>query len=118
MQRVVFGGVPLRSGGAVRVPNMAAAEIALDLGALGPNMVVSTACASGTSALGLARDWLLSGRCDLVLAGGSESARLRMTAACFAQMRALSRRADSPDAASRPFDRDRDGFVLGEGAAV
>ncbi|MES9524676.1 beta-ketoacyl-[acyl-carrier-protein] synthase family protein [Streptomyces capoamus] len=100
------------------VPNMAAAEIALDLGALGPNMVVSTACASGTSALGLARDWLLSGRCDLVLAGGSESARLRMTAACFAQMRALSRRADSPEAASRPFDRDRDGFVLGEGAAV
>jgi 3-oxoacyl-[acyl-carrier-protein] synthase II len=100
------------------VPNMAAAEIALDLGATGPNMVVSTACASGTSALGLARDWLLSGACDLVLAGGSESARLRMTAACFAQMRALSRRADSPHAASRPFDRDRDGFVLGEGAAV
>ncbi len=100
------------------VPNMAAAEIALDLGAQGPNMVVSTACASGTSALGLARDWLLSGACDLVLAGGSESARLRMTAACFAQMRALSRRADSPEQASRPFDRDRDGFVLGEGAAV
>ncbi|MEU3858738.1 beta-ketoacyl-[acyl-carrier-protein] synthase family protein [Streptomyces sp. NPDC028722] len=100
------------------VPNMAAAEIALDLGALGPNMVVSTACASGTSAIGLARDWLLSGRCDLVLAGGSESARLRMTAACFAQMRALSRRSAAPHAASRPFDRDRDGFVLGEGAAV
>ncbi|MEV7813167.1 beta-ketoacyl-[acyl-carrier-protein] synthase family protein [Streptomyces flaveolus] len=100
------------------VPSMAAAEIALDLGALGPNMVVSTACASGTSAIGLARDWLLSGHCDLVLAGGSESARLRMTAACFAQMRALSRRAATPDAASRPFDRDRDGFVLGEGAAV
>ncbi|WP_078876702.1 MULTISPECIES: beta-ketoacyl-[acyl-carrier-protein] synthase family protein [Streptomyces] len=78
------------------VPNMAAAEIALDLGALGPNMVVSTACASGTSAIGLARDWLLSGHCDLVLAGGSESARLRMTAACFAQMRALSRRAATP----------------------
>ncbi|MEU0335106.1 beta-ketoacyl-[acyl-carrier-protein] synthase family protein [Streptomyces sp. NPDC006193] len=100
------------------VPNMAAAEIALDLGARGPNMVVSTACASGTSAIGLARDWLLSGRCDLVLAGGSESARLRMTAACFAQMRALSRRSAAPHAASRPFDRDRDGFVLGEGAAV
>ncbi|MGW2485879.1 beta-ketoacyl-[acyl-carrier-protein] synthase family protein [Streptomyces sp. NPDC001606] len=100
------------------VPNMAAAEIALDLGARGPNMVVSTACASGTSAIGVARDWLLSGHCDLVLAGGSESARLRMTAACFAQMRALSRRSDSPENASRPFDRDRDGFVLGEGAAV
>ncbi|MEV8046466.1 beta-ketoacyl-[acyl-carrier-protein] synthase family protein [Streptomyces griseoluteus] len=100
------------------VPNMAAAEIALDLGATGPNLVVSTACASGTSAIGLARDLLLSGACDLVLAGGSESARLPMTAACFAQMRALSRRADAPHEASRPFDRDRDGFVLGEGAAV
>ncbi|MGW4298722.1 beta-ketoacyl-[acyl-carrier-protein] synthase family protein [Streptomyces sp. NPDC004646] len=100
------------------VPNMAAAEIALDLGVTGPNMVVSTACASGTSAIGLARDWLLSGACDLVLAGGSESARLPMTAACFAQMRALSRRSDAPHEASRPFDRDRDGFVLGEGAAV
>ncbi|WP_018548696.1 beta-ketoacyl-[acyl-carrier-protein] synthase family protein [Streptomyces sp. LaPpAH-108] len=100
------------------VPNMAAAEIALDLGVTGPNMVVSTACASGTSAIGLARDWLLSGACDLVLAGGSESARLPMTAACFAQMRALSRRTGAPHEASRPFDRDRDGFVLGEGAAV
>ncbi|WP_406454064.1 beta-ketoacyl-[acyl-carrier-protein] synthase family protein [Streptomyces sp. NBC_00876] len=100
------------------LPNMAAAEIAIDLGATGPNMVVSTACASGTSAIGLARDWLLSGACDVVLAGGSESARLRMTAACFAQMRALSRRSGAPHAASRPFDRDRDGFVLGEGAAV
>ncbi|MEU3504655.1 beta-ketoacyl-[acyl-carrier-protein] synthase family protein, partial [Streptomyces hundungensis] len=100
------------------LPNMAAAEIALDLGAQGPNLVVSAACASGTSAIGMGRDWLLSGSCDVVLAGGSESARLRMTAACFAQMRALSRRADSPATASRPFDRDRDGFVLGEGAAV
>ncbi|MET7680509.1 beta-ketoacyl-[acyl-carrier-protein] synthase family protein [Streptomyces sp. NPDC005423] len=100
------------------VPNMAAAEIAIDLGATGPNMVVSTACASGTSAIGLAREWLLSGACDVVISGGSESARLRMTAACFAQMRALSGRAGAPEAASRPFDRDRDGFVLGEGAAV
>ncbi|MFF7981355.1 beta-ketoacyl-[acyl-carrier-protein] synthase family protein [Streptomyces sp. NPDC007901] len=100
------------------VPNMAAAEIALDLGATGPNMVVSTACASGTSAIGLGRDWLLAGRCDLVLAGGSESARLPMTAACFAQLRALSRRSGAPHSASRPFDRDRDGFVLGEGAGV
>ncbi len=100
------------------LPNMAAAEIALDLGAQGPNLVVSAACASGASAIGMGRDWLLSGSCDVVLAGGSESARLRMTAACFAQMRALSRRADSPATASRPFDRDRDGFVLGEGAAV
>ncbi|MFB7512998.1 beta-ketoacyl-[acyl-carrier-protein] synthase family protein [Streptomyces sp. NPDC056144] len=100
------------------VPNMAAAEIAIDLGALGPNLAVSTACASGTSAIGTARDLLLSGACDIVLAGGAESARPRMTAACFAQMRALSRRGADPAGASRPFDRDRDGFVLGEGAAV
>ncbi|KQV19280.1 MULTISPECIES: beta-ketoacyl synthase [unclassified Kitasatospora] len=100
------------------LPNMAAAEIALDLGALGPNLVVSTACASGSSAIGMARELLLAGSCDLVLAGGAESARMPMPAACFAQMRALSRRSSDPAGASRPFDLDRDGFVLGEGAAV
>ncbi|MER5863444.1 beta-ketoacyl-[acyl-carrier-protein] synthase family protein [Kitasatospora sp. NPDC002040] len=100
------------------LPSMAAAEIAMDLGALGPNLVVSTACASGTSAIGMARELLLAGACDIVLAGGAESARMPMTAACFAQMRALSRRSGDPAGASRPFERDRDGFVLGEGAAV
>ncbi|MFD9391122.1 beta-ketoacyl-[acyl-carrier-protein] synthase family protein [Streptomyces sp. NPDC060000] len=99
-------------------PNMAAGEIAIDLGARGPNFTVSTACASGATAIGVARDLLRSGTCDVVLAGGAESARSRMTAACFARMRALSRRRDQPGLASRPFDTARDGFVLGEGAAV
>ncbi|MFI1259019.1 beta-ketoacyl-[acyl-carrier-protein] synthase family protein [Streptomyces netropsis] len=100
------------------LPNMAAGEVAIDLGARGPNFCVSSACASGATALGVARDLLLAGRCDVVLAGGSESGRSRMTTACFSQMRALSRRTDQPASACRPFDTDRDGFVLGEGAAV
>ncbi|MFE7573356.1 beta-ketoacyl-[acyl-carrier-protein] synthase family protein [Streptomyces sp. NPDC057521] len=99
------------------VPNMVAGEIALDIGARGPNFTVSSACASGGTALGVARGMLLGGLCDVVLAGGSESFS-RMTAVCFSQMKALSRRTDRPSLASRPFDRDRDGFVLGEGAAV
>lgn len=99
-------------------PNMAAGEVAIDLGARGPNFTVSTACASGATAIGVARDLLRSGTCDIILAGGTESARSRMTAACFARMRALSRRRDQPGLASRPFDTARDGFVLGEGAAV
>ncbi|MEU5231725.1 beta-ketoacyl-[acyl-carrier-protein] synthase family protein [Streptomyces anulatus] len=99
------------------VPSMVAGEIALDVGARGPNFTVSSACASGSNAIGVARSLLLGGMCDVVLAGGSESWS-RMTAACFSQMRALSARTDRPELASRPFDRDRDGFVLGEGAAV
>ncbi|WP_075736878.1 beta-ketoacyl-[acyl-carrier-protein] synthase family protein [Streptomyces acidiscabies] len=100
------------------VPSMAAGEVALRLGARGVTFTTSSACASGTTALGTAIDLLRAGRCDIVLAGGSESARSRMTAACFARMGALSTRCGDPAAASRPFDRDRDGFVLGEGAAV
>lgn len=100
------------------VPNMVAGEIGLDLGARGANLTVSTACASGTTALGVARDLLRSGSCDIVLAGGAESVCHRIPAICFAQMGALSTRRHDPGGASRPFDRDRDGFVLGEGAAV
>ncbi|NEC86406.1 beta-ketoacyl synthase [Streptomyces sp. SID12501] len=100
------------------VPSMAAGEVALDLGVRGVTFTTSSACASGATALGTAMDLLRSGRCDVVLAGGSESARSRMTAACFSRMGALSSRRIDPAAASRPFDADRDGFVLGEGAAV
>ncbi|MFD5814273.1 beta-ketoacyl-[acyl-carrier-protein] synthase family protein [Streptomyces sp. NPDC127038] len=99
------------------VPNMVAGEIALDIGAKGPNFTVSSACASGGNAIGVARGMLLGGMCDVVLAGGSESWS-RMSAVCFSQLGALSRRTGRPSLASRPFDRDRDGFVLGEGAAV
>lgn len=100
------------------VPSMAAGEVAIDLGARGPNFTTSSACASGATAIGVARDLLRSGTCDIVLAGGSESALSRMTATCFTRMRALSRRREQPELASRPFDAARDGFVLGEGAAV
>ncbi|OKK15675.1 3-oxoacyl-ACP synthase [Streptomyces sp. CB00455] len=100
------------------VPSMAAGEVALDLGAQGPNFTTASACASGATAIGVARDLLRSGTCDIVLAGGSESGRSRMTATCFTRMRALSPRRDEPELASKPFDAARDGFVLGEGAAV
>ncbi|WP_314413040.1 beta-ketoacyl-[acyl-carrier-protein] synthase family protein [Streptomyces kroppenstedtii] len=100
------------------VPSMAAGEVAIDLGVRGPNFTTASACASGATAIGVARDLLRSGTCDIVLAGGSESARSRMTATCFTRMRALSRRGAEPELASRPFDAQRDGFVLGEGAGI
>ncbi|WP_326594332.1 beta-ketoacyl-[acyl-carrier-protein] synthase family protein [Streptomyces sp. NBC_01294] len=100
------------------IPSNPTGEITRELGTLGPAFTVSSACGSGATALGIARDLVRAGSCDIVLAGGSESARSRMTATCFAQMRALSRRSAHPALASRPFDTDRDGFVLGEGAAL
>ncbi|MFJ8164897.1 beta-ketoacyl-[acyl-carrier-protein] synthase family protein [Streptomyces sp. NPDC096136] len=100
------------------VPNMSAAEIGLDTGATGPNFTVSTACASGATAIGVARDLLRAGTCDIVLAGGAESVRHPIPAACFHRMGVLSRRTEAPDQACRPFDSARDGFVLSEGAAV
>ncbi|MFF4223569.1 beta-ketoacyl-[acyl-carrier-protein] synthase family protein [Streptomyces abikoensis] len=100
------------------MPNMSAGEIGIDLGARGPNLSVSTACASGATAVGLGRDLVRSGACDIAIVGGSESMRTRSAAVCFHQMRALSTRRSDPGAASRPFDAGRDGFVLGEGAGV
>ncbi|MFJ3219345.1 beta-ketoacyl-[acyl-carrier-protein] synthase family protein [Kitasatospora sp. NPDC086801] len=100
------------------IPNMAAGEVGLDLGILGPGLTVSTACASGTTALALGADLIRAGTCDLVLAGGTDSARMPMTAVAFDRLGALSRRRHDPAGASRPFDADRDGFVLGEGAGV
>ncbi|MFE2265443.1 beta-ketoacyl-[acyl-carrier-protein] synthase family protein [Streptomyces griseosporeus] len=100
------------------VPSMAAGEVAIDLGAQGPAFTTASACASGATALGVARDLLRSGTCDIVLAGGGESGRSRMAVTCFTRMRALSRRRDEPALASRPFDARRDGLVLAEGAAV
>jgi 3-oxoacyl-[acyl-carrier-protein] synthase II len=100
------------------LPNLVAAEVALDLQVRGPSFTVSSACASGATAIGVAADLITSGTCDIVLAGGSESGRARATATGFAQMQALSRRTNQPGLASRPFDTERDGFVLSEGAAV
>lgn len=99
------------------LPNMVAGQIALEFGVRGPNLVVVTACASGASAIGAARDLLNSRRCDLVLAGGTEAALNPVIMTGFARMGALSANPD-PATASRPFDADRDGFVGGEGAGI
>ncbi|MFI8967018.1 beta-ketoacyl-[acyl-carrier-protein] synthase family protein [Streptomyces sp. NPDC053493] len=99
-------------------PGMAAGEVSLDLGAQGPTMCTSVVCASGTAALATAKLLLESGACDIVVAGGADSARCQLGSISFWRMGALSTRADDPAAASRPFDADRDGFVLSEGAGA
>ncbi|MFE9751559.1 beta-ketoacyl-[acyl-carrier-protein] synthase family protein [Saccharothrix saharensis] len=101
----------------MHLPNMVAGQLAMEFGLRGPNLVVSTACASGATAIGVACDLLAARRCDVVLAGGVDALLNPLTMAGFARMGALSRR-DDPATASRPFDVDRDGFVAGEGAAV
>ncbi len=98
--------------------NMVAGYLAIDCGAHGPNLVTTTACASATTAIGTARDLLRTGRCDIVLAGGAEAGLSRPILAGFTRMGALSGRVDDPAAASRPFEKDRDGFVAAEGAGV
>jgi 3-oxoacyl-[acyl-carrier-protein] synthase II len=100
------------------ITNMASGMVAMQLGWRGPNWSVSSACATGNHALASAADQIRLGRADIMLAGGSEEAVCPASLAGFSNMRALSRRNDDPAAASRPFDADRDGFVLGEGAGV
>jgi beta-ketoacyl-acyl-carrier-protein synthase II len=100
------------------IPNMVAGHIAIEFGANGPNLVTATACTSGATAIGVARDLLRSGACDVVITGGSEAGVTPLSIAAFGQMHALSGRIDDPAAASRPFDVDRDGFVAGEAAGI
>jgi 3-oxoacyl-[acyl-carrier-protein] synthase II len=98
--------------------NMVAGYIAIDCGALGPNLVTTTACASGATAIGTARDLLRRNACDLVITGGVEACLSPTIVSAFTRMKALSRRGSDPAAASRPFDVDRDGFVIAEGAGI
>ena len=98
--------------------NMAAGYVAIQFGAKGPNMAVVTACASATHSMGEAMHAIVRGDADLVLTGGSEAAITPVAIAGFANMKALSTRNDDPLRASRPFDLDRDGFLMGEGAGV
>ncbi|WP_103355787.1 beta-ketoacyl synthase [Amycolatopsis sp. CA-128772] len=98
--------------------NSAASSVCMDLGARGPSLSVSTACSSGTVAIGTALQLLRGGACDIVIAGGAESVCSRLLLASACQMRAVSTRRDDPAAACRPFDADRDGFVVGEGAGL
>ena len=98
--------------------NAAGGNIAIRYGLRGPNFCVSSACASGTHAIGEAFCNIIAGRSDVVITGGSEAALTPVGLASFCAAKSLSTRNDNPATASRPFDKDRDGFVLSEGAAV
>jgi len=98
--------------------NMAGAILGMDIGFMGPNYSISTACATSNNAIIAAAIHIQNGDADLMLAGGSEAAIIPMGIAGFCACKALSPRNDAPTKASRPWDRDRDGFVMGEGAGV
>ncbi|HVK25576.1 MAG TPA: beta-ketoacyl-[acyl-carrier-protein] synthase family protein [Actinokineospora sp.] len=100
----------------VTMPNSAAALIAMRLGWHGPALTISTTCASGVDAVGHAVAMVRSGQVDIAIAGGCESTLTPVSLAGFANLNAMSSRNESPELASRPFDVDRDGFVMGEGA--
>jgi 3-oxoacyl-[acyl-carrier-protein] synthase II len=99
-------------------PNLLAGQVSLLLNLRGSNMAVASACATSGHALGEAAAAVARGDADVMVAGGAESTVTPLAIGAFAQMRALSTRNDAPEKASRPYDRDRDGFVLGEGAVV
>ncbi len=100
------------------ISNMSAGHVSIALGAAGPNLSLTTACAAGTHAVGEAFHMIASGICDFAVTGGSESTVCPMAVSGFAAMKALSARNDDPAAASRPFDRDRDGFIIAEGGGM
>jgi len=100
------------------IANMAGGLISMEFGFAGPNFAVVTACATSNNCIGEAWRLIRDNEADLILAGGSEAACTPLGMGGFAAMRALSTRNDDPQAASRPFDKDRDGFVLGEGAGI
>lgn len=100
------------------IPNMPSGHISMDIMSTGPNLCLTTACAAGTHAVGEAYRHIKYGLCDMVVSGGTESVVCGLGIAGFTSMKALSRRNDSPTEASRPFDKDRDGFVMSEGAGM
>ena len=100
------------------ISNMASGVVSIELGVKGVNYAVTSACASSAHAIGTAADMIRLGRADLMVTGGSEAAITPMAVGGFCSMHALSTRNDDPSHACRPFDKERDGFVMGEGAAV
>jgi 3-oxoacyl-[acyl-carrier-protein] synthase II len=100
------------------ISNLASGQISIKYNLKGPNYATTSACASGVNAIGDATQYIRNGWCDVMIAGGSESAVCPLAIGGFAAMRALSTRNDNPRMASRPFDRDRDGFVLSEASAI
>jgi 3-oxoacyl-[acyl-carrier-protein] synthase II len=111
-QRIVPFTVPML------MPNGSAGLISIELGAMAGAHATVSACASGAEAIGYGIDMIRAGRADVVVAGGTEAAIMALNLGAFAVMRALSLRNDEPERASRPFDKGRDGFVLGEGAGM
>lgn len=100
------------------MPNAPAGDISIAFGMRGPNLTVCTACSSGGHAVGLALDAIRMGRAQVAVAGGTEAPLTHLTYSSFGALRVMSRRNAEPERASRPFDRDRDGFVMGEGAGM
>ncbi len=100
------------------IANMAAGHVAIHFGAKGPNSCTVTACASGSNAIGDAFRLIQRGEVQVAITGGTEAAVTPLSVAGFSAMKALSTRNDAPEQACRPFDRDRDGFVMGEGAGI
>ncbi|GAB4570204.1 MAG: beta-ketoacyl-ACP synthase II [Anaerolineae bacterium] len=100
------------------IPDSAAAKVSIAWGLRGPNMALSTACATANNAIGEATEMIRRGAADVMIAGSTEAGLVPLAMASFNNMQAISRRNEDPKAASRPFDRDRDGFVVAEGGAV
>ena len=100
------------------IPNMPSGHISMQIGSKGPNLSLSTACSAGTHAVGEAFHSIVRGSTDVVVTGGTESVICPLGVGGFASMKALSTRNDDPEKASRPFDKDRDGFLIAEGAGM
>lgn len=100
------------------IPNMPSGHISMQIGSKGPNLTLTTACAAGTHAVGEAFRHIQYGMCDIVVAGGAEAVICPLGVAGFSAMKALSSRNDAPEQASRPFDKDRDGFIMSEGSGM
>jgi 3-oxoacyl-[acyl-carrier-protein] synthase II len=103
---------------AIALANLATGHVSMRFGAGGPNNSSVTACAAGAHSIGEAFHTIVRGAADVMIAGGTEAVITPLAVSAFGNMRALSTRNDAPQAASRPFDRDRDGFVMGEGAGI
>ena len=100
------------------MPNSSTGQVAIKFGIEGPSLTITTACAASANAIGEAKNMIQNGIVDMVIAGGTESGTTAMTIGAFAQIRALSTNNENPQEACRPFDKNRDGFVMGEGSTV